>query len=95
MPLFSPSQVARELAVSVSTVTRMIQRGQMPAILLSAGRRKKTYRVRPEVLDRWLKSREVKPRRGARVNGDESVSEIEPGGKVAPPEKTIEVETEG
>jgi excisionase family DNA binding protein len=56
--LLTPEAVAEQLAVSRSTVLRMIQDGALPAVCLRSGRRKKVWRVRQEVLEKWVMSRE-------------------------------------
>jgi len=55
--LLSPRDVAEELEVSTSTVTRLIAGGSLPSTTIRAGRRRKLY-VRRESLDRWIKARE-------------------------------------
>ena len=52
--LLTLAQTADILAVSRQTVMRMISEGVLPAICLRSGKRKKIYRIRAEVLDRWL-----------------------------------------
>ena len=37
---------------------RLIESGEFPAVLISRGKRKKTYRIREEVLERWAMGRE-------------------------------------
>jgi excisionase family DNA binding protein len=58
MKLLSVEAVAEILDVSRQTTNRMIVDGQLPAILLRSGRRKKVWRVRPEALERWLTDKE-------------------------------------
>ena len=61
---FTVGQVAYRLQVSESTVIRMVEAGSLPGICIRSGRRKKIWRVRPEVLENWMrtKEREAKPR---------------------------------
>ena len=54
MKLLSVEQTAGLLQVSRQTIDRMISEGVLPAILLRSGRRKKVWRIREEVLERWL-----------------------------------------
>jgi excisionase family DNA binding protein len=56
--LLTIEQTAEHLQISRQTATRMIADGQLPAILLRSGRRKKVWRVRPEALERWLTEKE-------------------------------------
>jgi excisionase family DNA binding protein len=62
--LLTPEQVSEQLAVSRSTVLRLIADGALPAICLRSGRRKKVWRVRQEQLERWIlgKEKQVKGR---------------------------------
>lgn len=65
MKLLTPENVAESLAVSRSTVLRMIADSSLPAVCLRAGRRKKVWRVRPEQLERWLTAREREGAKGS------------------------------
>jgi excisionase family DNA binding protein len=60
MRLLTPETVAEQLAVSRSTVLRLIADGALPAVCLRRGKRKAVYRVREEVLERWVKDRETR-----------------------------------
>ncbi len=60
MKLLTPESVAEQLAVSRSTILRMIADGALPAVCLRRGKRKAVYRVREEVLERWVRERETK-----------------------------------
>ncbi len=52
------AEVAGIMDVSTDTVTRLIASGSLPAVLIHSGRRKKTFRVRPEAFQAWATSRE-------------------------------------
>jgi excisionase family DNA binding protein len=56
--LLTPELVAEQLAVSRSTVLRMIVDKAIPVVCLRKGKRKAVYRIRQEVLDKWIISRE-------------------------------------
>jgi len=58
MKLLTPENVAESLSVSRSTVLRMISDGSLPAVCLRRGKRKAVYRIREEVLERWVVSKE-------------------------------------
>ncbi|MDP2651989.1 MAG: helix-turn-helix domain-containing protein [bacterium] len=58
MKLLTIKQAAEQLQVSGQTIGRMIAEGTLPAILLRSGKRKRVWRVREEVLERWLLQRE-------------------------------------
>ena len=55
--LLSPKDVAEELEISTSAVTKLIVGGSLPSTTISAGGRQKLY-VKRESLDRWIKARE-------------------------------------
>jgi excisionase family DNA binding protein len=56
--LLKPETAADVLAVSRSTVLRMIADGSLPAICLRAGRKKKVWRIRQEHLEKWVLNKE-------------------------------------
>ena len=56
--LLNPAQVGELLGISRSSVLRMIDDGQLPAICLRSGRRKKVWRIRREVLEKWVLNKE-------------------------------------
>ena len=58
MRLLTPEAVAEQLAVSRSTVLRLIGDGSLACVCLRRGKRKAVYRIRQEVLDRWVISKE-------------------------------------
>ena len=58
MSWLKPKEAAKEMNISLSTMMRLIDSGEFPAVLISQGRRKKTYRIREEVLARWAMGRE-------------------------------------
>ena len=66
MKLLDPETVAQQLSVSRSTVLRLIADGAIPAVCLRRGRRKNVYRIRQEVLDRWIINKE---RQGVKEHG--------------------------
>ncbi|MCZ6622218.1 MAG: hypothetical protein O7C72_10035 [Deltaproteobacteria bacterium] len=51
--------VSKRLIVSCTTVLRMIECRELPAICVRQGRKKKTYRVYEQALEKWLKSKTV------------------------------------
>ncbi len=58
MRLLKPKDVAEELAISQATAYRLIATGIIPAIRVCGGKRKGTWRVRRESLDRWMNTKE-------------------------------------
>ncbi len=84
--LLKPGDVAERLSLKPCTVLRMIQCGELPAICVRQGRRKKTFRIYEQALEKWLKSKTVttatrpsrKPSFGPHTNGRESLTEVLP-----------------
>jgi excisionase family DNA binding protein len=56
--LLDPEQASELLGISRSSVIRLIVDGSLPAICLKSGRRKKVWRIRKEVLQKWVISKE-------------------------------------
>jgi len=52
------AEVAGVMSVSQDSVARLIASGVLPAVLIQSGKRKKTYRIRPEAFSQWAVSRE-------------------------------------
>jgi excisionase family DNA binding protein len=63
------AEVAVKLDVCQSTVIRMILAGSLPAICIKTGRRKKVWRFRREVVERWLVAQERQTARIIKENG--------------------------
>ena len=61
--LLTVGQVAFKLQLHESTIIKLITAGSIAAICVRAGKRKKTYRVREEALEKWIVSRERESRR--------------------------------
>ena len=61
--LWTVPQIARKLQLSQSTIIRMITAGSIPALCVRSGKRKKTFRVREEALEKWIVSQERESRR--------------------------------
>lgn len=68
--LLTPEDVSEQLAVSRSTVLRLIADKAIPVICLRRGKRKAVYRIRQEILDRWILSRETKQHVSAPLAGE-------------------------
>jgi excisionase family DNA binding protein len=63
--LLTVGQVAFKLQLHESTIIKLITAGSISALCVRAGKRKKTYRVRSEVLDKWVLSKEREAQRTA------------------------------
>lgn len=57
MRLLSQKDVAEMLQVSLSTLSRMCSSGDLPHIVLRAGKRKRVIRFRLDEIEKWLASR--------------------------------------
>jgi excisionase family DNA binding protein len=64
--LLTPEQVAEVLEVSRSTARRLLVEGVIPCVSIRSGKRKSVLRVREEILERWVMSRE-RERKKSRV----------------------------
>lgn len=58
MKLLTPKNVAEILSVSPSTVIRMCVDQVLPSIVVRRGRKKSTFRIREETLQRWINAKE-------------------------------------
>jgi excisionase family DNA binding protein len=56
--LLTVSQVGYKLQLHESTIIKLITSGSIAAICVRCGRRKKTYRIRSEVLEKWIVNKE-------------------------------------
>jgi excisionase family DNA binding protein len=57
--LLSPADLAHILGLKKSCIYRMLSTGEIPSVIVTNGGRKRSFRVRPSQLDKWMKSREV------------------------------------
>lgn len=55
------SEVARRLGVKVHHATRLVDSGELQAIDVAIGKRKRCFRVSVESLEAFISSRQVKP----------------------------------
>jgi excisionase family DNA binding protein len=58
----SIDQVAALIGLSRWTVSTMLEEGTLPGFVLRTGRRKKIWRVRKDVLQKWIEAREAATR---------------------------------
>ena len=56
--LLDPEQASELLGISRSSVVRLILDNALPAICLRSGKRKKVWRIRREVLEKWVIGKE-------------------------------------
>ena len=57
--LLNPSQVAEVLNLKKSTVHRLLAEGSIPSVPVTGSQRRRSFRVKPSVLQKWIESREV------------------------------------
>ncbi len=58
--LMTPAQIAEVLGFRRSKVYQMLAAGELPAMIISKGARRRVFRVRPSTLQKWMADREVK-----------------------------------
>ncbi len=69
-------EVAQIIGWGKTRTHQAIASGEIPAVLVSKGARRKCWRVRPSQLEDWLKSRETgfRPRLGERRQSQEATA---------------------
>lgn len=63
--LLKPKEVAQIIGCCHSIVVRLLAKGEIPSIIVGCGTQRRSFRVRPSDLEKWLKSREVRNTRPA------------------------------
>ena len=58
--LIKPKELSEILGLGKSVVYRMLASGCIPCILVTNGERRRSFRVRSQELEGWMKAREVK-----------------------------------
>jgi excisionase family DNA binding protein len=58
MEVYGPKDLMQLLKVSRATVHHMLHSGELPAVIVRAGKKKKLYRVYADAFDRWRKEKE-------------------------------------
>jgi excisionase family DNA binding protein len=74
-PLKTIAEVAAFIGFSRWTVTTMLETGQLPGIILRAGRRKKIWRISEQALQKWIEMREQETRKMVQ-NGNRKLQAI-------------------
>ncbi len=67
-PLLTPKDVQQVLGLGKSKVYRMLATGELPAVIVASGSRRRSFRVRPSDLEEFIKEREVRNERRKYVN---------------------------
>lgn len=57
--LLKPKELSETLGLGLSTVYKHLVTGEIPSVMVLKGRHKRSMRVRPSDLEKWLKKREV------------------------------------
>jgi len=68
-PLLTAKEVSDRLNISLASAYRLLESGAISVVVVFAGKRKKTLRVRQEVLERWIRQREKGGFRGVQTEG--------------------------
>ena len=66
--LLTVGQVAFKLQLHESTIIKLITGGSIPALCVRGGKRKKTFRVREEALERWIAAKEREGQRAQKIS---------------------------
>ena len=57
--LLDPREVAEVLGLKKSTIHRLLAEGAIPSVIVTGSQRRRSFRVKPSVLSRWIAEREV------------------------------------
>jgi excisionase family DNA binding protein len=57
--LLGPKEVGEVLGLRRSKIHRMLASGEIPSVIVAQGTRRRVFRVKPSVLQKWLSEREV------------------------------------
>jgi excisionase family DNA binding protein len=57
-PLERTTWLVEKLKLSPSTVYRKLASNEIPSVVVSRGRKKKSYRIRPSEIEKWLGTRQ-------------------------------------
>jgi excisionase family DNA binding protein len=60
--VYEPKDLVPILKLSRATIHEMLHNGELPAVLIRQGSRKKVYRIYGDALARWLKNNEITAR---------------------------------
>ena len=58
--LIKPRELSEILGLGKSVVYRMLASGCIPCVLVTNGKRRRSFRVRSQELEKWVRTREVK-----------------------------------
>ena len=58
--VYEPKDLVPMLKLSRATINDMLNNGELPAVVIRSGARKKTFRIYGDALERWLKNNETK-----------------------------------
>jgi excisionase family DNA binding protein len=58
--LLGPREIAEFLNLKKSTVHRLLADGSLPSVIVTNGERRRSFRVKPSELVKWMKAREVR-----------------------------------
>lgn len=57
--MIRPCELQQVLGLGKSVIYRMLATGEIPCVIVTNGRRRRSFRVRPADLERWMRGREV------------------------------------
>jgi excisionase family DNA binding protein len=56
-------QASEQLSLSRWTVTALLESGSLPGFIVKAGKKKRIWRIRADVLEQWIVAREVETKK--------------------------------
>ena len=59
---YEPKDLVEILKLSRATIHEMLHRGEIPAVCIRQGKRKKTFRIYADALEKWMKKNATHPR---------------------------------
>lgn len=63
LEFLEPLEIAAILKFKPPTVYEMLHTGEIPAVVIRCGKRKKTYRIYKDAFENWLEKNRTKPPR--------------------------------
>ena len=58
--LLKPKEVARIVGICPASAWHLIVEGDIPSVIVGRGTQRRSFRVRPSDLEKWLKAREMR-----------------------------------
>jgi excisionase family DNA binding protein len=72
----SIDEAAAMIGLSRWTVCKMLEEGALPGFVLRTGKRKKIWRIREDVLQKWIEQREQETKKLIHASGDRRLQAV-------------------